>query len=61
MLFTIAIVLLAAWGIGGIGVFDAGKLVHLLLLAGLMLLLLALLKARDAALRTTPAGRPGER
>jgi hypothetical protein len=31
-----------------LGVYDAGTLVHVLLLAGLMLLLLGVLKARDA-------------
>ena len=48
MLFKIALVLLAAWLLGVLGVYRAGDLVHVLLLVGLMLLLLAFLRARDA-------------
>jgi hypothetical protein len=51
MLFKAAIVLLAIWLLGMVGVYPAGDLVHVFLLVGLMLLLLAMLKARDAALR----------
>ena len=51
MLFKIAFALLAIWGLGVIGLYDAGDLVHVLLLVGLLLLLLAFLKARDAAAR----------
>ena len=51
MLFKIAFALLAVWVLGLIGLFSAGDLVHVLLLVGLMLLLLAFLKARDAAAR----------
>ena len=51
MLFKIALVLLAAWLLGVLGVYRAGDLVHVLLLVGLMLLLLAFLRARDAAVR----------
>ena len=51
MLFKIAFALLAIWGLGVIGLYSAGDLVHVLLLVGLMLLLLAFLKARDAAAR----------
>jgi hypothetical protein len=51
MLFKVALVLLALWVIGLFGVYDVGQLVHALLLAGLMLLVLAFLHARDAALR----------
>lgn len=51
MLFKIALALLAIWVLGVIGLYSAGDLVHVLLLVGLMLLLLALLKARDAAAR----------
>ncbi len=53
MLFTIALTLLAAWLLGVLGVYDVGDIVHVLLLAGLLLLMLALLRARDAAARNT--------
>lgn len=51
MLFKAAIVLLAIWLLGIVGVYRVGDLVHVFLLVGLMLLLLAMLKARDRALR----------
>ena len=60
MLFTIAIVLLSAWVVGVIGLFEVGDLVHVLLLGGLWLLLLAFAKAREAAVRGTN-GRSRER
>lgn len=56
MLFTTALVLLAAWMLGVLGVYTVGKLVHVLLLVGLLFLLLAFMKARDAALRQTTDG-----
>jgi hypothetical protein len=49
MLLKIALMLLAAWLLGMMGLYRVGELVHMLLLAGLMLLLLAFLKARDGA------------
>ena len=49
MLFKIAFVLLALWLLGVLGLYTAGDLVHVLLLVGLMLLLVALLRARDAS------------
>lgn len=49
MLLTIALILLAVWLLAVGGVFSIGPPVHVLLLAGLMLLLLSFLKARDAA------------
>lgn len=51
MLFKLAFVLLILWLLGVVGVYQAGQFVHALLLVGLMLLLMASLKARDAALR----------
>ena len=48
MLLIMAAILLTAWAVG-VGIFDVGKGAHVLLLVGLMLLLLAFLKARDAA------------
>jgi hypothetical membrane protein len=58
MLFKAALVLLATWLLGLVGVYRVGDLVHVFLLVGLMLLLLAMLKARDAALR--PPNPPTE-
>jgi Family of unknown function (DUF5670) len=58
MLFKIAFVLLVAWLLGVLGVYPGGELVHVLLLIGLMLLLLALLRARDAAVRRAVGGDP---
>jgi hypothetical protein len=54
MLVKVALVLLAVWLIGILGVYDIGDAVHVLLLVGGMLLLLGALKARDAA--TAAAG-----
>ncbi len=48
MLLTGGLALLGVWFIGVLGVFDAGTLVHVFLLGGLLLLLVAVLKARDA-------------
>ena len=56
MLLKTALVLLVAWVIGVLGVYDIGDLVHVLLLGGLMLLLLGVLKAREEALTTHRAG-----
>jgi hypothetical protein len=49
MVVKIALVLLVLWLIGLIAVPNVDDLVHVLLLVGLMLLLLAFLRARDAA------------
>jgi hypothetical protein len=51
MLFTLGLILLAAWLLGLVGVYRIGDLFHVFLLAGLMLLLLGFLHARDAAAR----------
>jgi hypothetical protein len=58
MLFTIAFALLAAWLFGLLGRYPGGDLFHGLLLVGLMLLLLAFLKARDGATRRVVGGNP---
>jgi Family of unknown function (DUF5670) len=58
MLFKIAFVLLVAWLLGVLAAYPAGDLVHVLLLVGLMLLLLAFLRARDAAVRRAVGGDP---
>jgi hypothetical protein len=44
-------VLLLVWLVGALGLFDAGPFLHGLLLTGLMLLLLGVLKGREAAER----------
>jgi uncharacterized protein DUF5670 len=49
MLLTIALVLLAVWLVGVLGVYDVGVAVHIFLLVGGMLFLIGFLKARDAA------------
>lgn len=64
MLLKVALVLLLVWLVGALGVYDIGDAVHILLLVGGMLLLLGILKARDAALESgrhrddSPARRP---
>ena len=58
MLFKAAFALLALWLLGRlldmVGVYRVGDLAHVFLLVGGMLLLLAVLKARDAALVHPP-------
>jgi hypothetical protein len=49
MLLRVAFVLLLAWLLGVIGLYDIGRAVHVLLLVGLLLLMLGLLRSRDAA------------
>jgi hypothetical protein len=49
MLLKLAALLLIAWLLGVVGLYDVGTLVHVLLLVGLMLLLLGVLKGRDVA------------
>ena len=56
MLVKVGLVLLAVWLLGLLGVYRIGDLFHVFLLVGLMLLLLAFLHARDAALRAAPGG-----
>ena len=51
MLFKGALLLLLAWVGGVAGPYDIGELVHVLLLVGLMMGMLAFLKARDGAAR----------
>jgi hypothetical protein len=48
LFFKAALVLLASWLLGLLGVYDLGRLVHVLLLVGLLFLLLAATKGRDA-------------
>ena len=60
MLFKIALALLVVWLLGVLGLYAIGDLVHVLLLVGFGLLLLAFLRARDAALRRAVSG-PSEK
>jgi hypothetical protein len=61
MLFKIAFILLVVWLLGMVGVYTIGDLVHVLLLGGLMLLLLAFLRARDVAVRHAIGGPSDKR
>ena len=61
MLFKIACLLLLVWLLGAVGIYDFGKPVHAFLLVGLMLLLLAVLRARDDSLRRVASGPAGKR
>jgi hypothetical protein len=51
MLFKVGFVLLAVWFLGLIGLYRIGDLFHFFLLGGLALLLLGVLRAREAAVR----------
>jgi hypothetical protein len=61
MLLKAALVLLALWLAAVLFPFELGSLVHVLLLAGLMMVLLGALKARDAAARHAGDSAPGKR
>lgn len=52
MLLKVALLLLLAWLLGIVGIYNGGGLIHILLLVGLMLLLLGVLKARDSAAKS---------
>lgn len=52
MLLKVALLLLLAWLLGIVGIYNGGSLIHILLLVGLMLLLLGVLKARDSAAKS---------
>jgi hypothetical protein len=59
MLFKTAIALVIVWLLGMFGVYRVGDLALVFLLVGLMLLLLGVLKAREAAMRL-PESRKNE-
>ena len=61
MLFKVAFVLLLLWLLGMAGLYQVGDLLHLLLLVGLLLLMMAFIKARDAALRRAVDNVPDKR
>jgi hypothetical protein len=57
VLLTIAFVLLALWAVAALLPHGFGSIVHVLLLVGLMLLILAFAKGRDEALHGPRGGR----
>ena len=61
MLLKAALVVLVLWLAGVAGVYEGGSLVHALLLAGLMMLLIGALKARDAAIDRNAGPGSGNR
>jgi hypothetical protein len=56
MLFKIAFVLLVAWLLGVFGLYRIGDVVHILFLVGGLFFLLAVAKARDAAITRQRSG-----
>jgi uncharacterized membrane protein len=61
MLLQVAVLLLIAWLLGIVGLYNLGTLVHVLPLVGLMLLFLGVLKARDAAAPARTDSRDSKR
>jgi hypothetical protein len=57
MLLKIALTLLVAWLIGVLGLYSAGQFVHVLLLVGLALLMIAFLRVREDAVRRAISDR----
>ncbi len=57
MLLIAAAVLLVAWLLGAIGVYDGGSFYNMFLMVGLLLLMLGVLKGRDAAASRPPDSR----
>ena len=61
MLFKSALVLLVTWLVGVLFVSSAGDAVHVLLLVGLALLMLAFLRAREEAMRCVTESHPDKK
>jgi len=61
MLFKVACVLLFLWLLGMAGIYQVGEIVHVLLLVGLLLLMMAFIKARETALRRAMDNMPDKR
>ena len=61
MLLKAALILLVAWLLGVVGAYDVGTLVHVLLLVGLMLLLLAVAKGLQASAGGKAGAQPDKR
>ena len=58
-MLKVALILLAVWLVGALGLYDIGDAVHIFLLVGGMLLLLGVLRAREAAIGgSRPAEKP---
>ena len=57
MLLKAALALLVAWLLGVMGMYEGGSATHVLLLIGLLLLMLGVLKGRDAASKGGPGSR----
>ena len=57
MLTKAGLLLMVAWAIGLSGIYQIGDGFHAFLLVGLLLLLLAAVRARDAALRPPPTDK----
>jgi len=56
MFVKIGLILLVAWSLGVVGLYNAGDVTHILLLVGLMLLLLGFLRARETAIHENRGG-----
>ena len=61
MLLKAGLLVLAVWLAGVVGLFEAGTLVHVLLLVGLLLLLLGAVKARDRVVQPGAGSTPDKR
>ena len=61
MLFKSALLLLVTWLVCVLFVSRSGDAVHVLLLVGLALLMLAFLRAREEAMRRVPESHPDKK
>lgn len=61
MLFKAGTALIVIWLLGLFALYRVGQFGHVFLLVGLLLLLLAMLRARDAAIRRPGPGEDPER
>jgi hypothetical protein len=61
MLIKLALVLLVTWLVGVLFFSNTGDAVHVLLLAGLALLLLGFLRAREEAMRRALGSNPDKK
>jgi uncharacterized protein DUF5670 len=61
MLFKSALIVLVSWLIGVLFLSSAGDVIHVPLLVGLALLMLALLRAREEAMRRVAESHPDKK
>lgn len=61
MLFKSALIVLVTWLVGVLFLRSVGDLIHVPLLVGLALLMLAFLRAREEAMRRVTESRPDEK